>query len=1533
MRRLSVVTFFVALIALTTLSAPTLSLPAHAQLRRQIQSGISGVELSVEGPTRVPRGSTARWSVQAFEVRGLSDLRVARRSRVTLASSLSDSAIVVEPDDNGRGVVSLPIPLDAASSVRATLTLDAGGATRRFSLPFETYDARRLTAFGPRRAAEGSTTAIYFRLVGHDGPLAGRDIRYTLRDEDGPLAGPQVVSTNDAGIAQVPVRARRNSSRIQLDAFLRNLEARVGESQWQGATSYTLEVVPQPEQTRSDTLVVQGRARNVLVPSGNTGSAEVFVRRADGRPVAGAIVRLSPSPSPSDRRRDREHSVTDASGRAVITVESSRLGVAGNAGFRDVNVPIYAAVENVGSASTTVLFRVTSREHAGTFVVESGALTPEVDSQIHVLAVTMDGAPAANVSVAISGTAFQRQQARTDASGLATFNVRVGDTSDEGDCGGAQATSLVLEVAGHSHGPRCVFVDTLQSVRPTVALRASDLEVSLARRSFARRMPVEVALFNGQQLLDTKRASPSENQVSFAVPARYAAMNLTVRARALDNEGRPLRGGIALYRPRPDGRSLRVTGSRNQLDVSAGSEWDGWSAIVTATPSPGQVAVPRPISDWLSAVSVFRRDLGASYAFRTEAAPGQALVSQPVADGAPLRDPWRTSERFVEGRLGLLFRALENHVDATMPGAPQDVVVENRGRLEFKDGVFGALGDEALGAEGATGLGGRPLTIEEITQVDRGFDFDAVARRVTRKRLFMTIVALRDFVQRRDFDLPWATPGDPNEWLSALNGAHVEGYGTLVPRTLADAWGTPFELRRFTRPTERLVMPVPGYELVSAGPDRRFGTRDDMRDPTAEVLAGGLYADAVGEADLVARLRGVELGRASAAALAEIFGTQVQPIYYDQSEEVPAVNAPRVPPMLPDTRLSTFVQRSTVPAPGSTSALSNASRTSLSIDEEPRVWHVHARGFGPNGENFERSYLTTAGSSLFVVEEFPDRLRLGEPYEAQLSVVSLFDSPAHFSFVPDENAISVTPMNGVTVAPEQLARIPVVLSAGEVGQRRIAIDVTSENDTRRVERRVHVIRGLHPIRRSAFGLGPFRSTLSVPSNAEAAETRLVVVRADRVDLDPEFVALQSTIPGVLGWARVLRGEALPPSIRTSLLRETIRPIDVAPAYLALSGSFNEDGSPDPEAATRRSALLSELSGGALPDVDPEAGVVRLNATRLTALASGGVDTEPWRIMLRRALRQYPDEPTLLARAAGALLVADARDGHGRVMVDRALRAVGQDGLVHASENRPGRVESVSATLALAIAVHQLGDRPRARALFAAAARQGAIFSTEPSEATFWWVAASSYGVMRHDGELDSAETESSEAESGELESVQISAGASSQAVDLSRGVSSVPLDVDAGDSIRVSSEAPVVFRLESVFGLPFDERQDGPLALAIRGAVGELSGSTGLELVIRASEEVSAPIVDIQLPAGPALSERQVASMTASGAVESAEMRSSGILRLVLRPLRSGQEIFIPLMHRWMSGSTVTGFGAVAYPAYEPSAMSVISPRRLTPEP
>ena len=256
-------------------------------------------------------------------------------------------------------------------------------------------------------------------------------------------------------------------------------------------------------------------------------------------------------------------------------------------------------------------------------------------------------------------------------------------------------------------------------------------------------------------------------------------------------------------------------------------------------------------------------------------------------------------------------------------------------RWEFNLEIFDAIARDGQEGEedadtsgGARNLGGALLRIEDLRRLDPAFTFDNVAWRITRRRIFALLVGLRAFVRERNLDLRWSWRGDPAQWLrqiqrdGEMSVEDSDGESrTLSQDDMVDGWGNPFELRPAAGGRVRFpfLSPVQGYELVSAGPDERFGTADDVADPFARVLpAGGAYARAVDEEGLLARLRGVERGRATIDRPAEAYEQSAQD--FDDAPEHAAGSssgdqngdAPH-PPLDPDAPpFSTFPPR---PAP------------------------------------------------------------------------------------------------------------------------------------------------------------------------------------------------------------------------------------------------------------------------------------------------------------------------------------------------------------------------------------------------------------------------------------------------------------------------------------------------------------------------------------------------------------------------------------------------------------------------------------------
>lgn len=1570
------------LASLALLVALNTTVGAQVAGRRPVAAGeVTGVELQLEGSLSVDRGDTLRWSLVAYEVVGLDRLRPAPGAEIRLATSLrrrdDDDAgpLVVIADARGRAVLELPIPADAPDTFGASLDVSGRrGVTRRFELRVQTREPRALVLFGAERAPLRGRLPVFGRLSTPRGGVADAEVRLALQDGRGPLGAPATVRTDASGLYahtfRVPHDAEGALRVVALGPSDGSDDERRPSAEWMAALA----------QPSEPPLVVSVHPARALVRSNERVPVEVLVRRADGRPVAETRVRIGGGPIPllpeeEALRRREQFAVTDARGRATLIWEAPRVG----GSHADLGITVQAGRAGVGRGVGQARVRVSDRAHASRLGVEGGVLVPGLTARAFVRVTTMDGAPAsAGVAVTLEGPRVGRAEGVTAEGGVVALDLRVGPPKDGDRCGGLAATDVRVTVGGQAEDARCLPVDPDAAVRVRLGaglvVAGGTVDVRVERGQVARGLPVSLVAFRRHD------SGAIEPLAAGVLDARADATTLSlpetsrgevlVRARPLAAPGeQEVRGGFAaLYvvgaAPAPMSAEVaaddatitaRVAGAPRAsvlaLALPYGDDGRLRGQLEALVAGPFADLRGAPLTDLTVAAILSERtpmDVAAPAVLRGGARPTVEPAPEPTSPEAYglLRDPWRASARFVEGRLALLFRAIEARVDAAVPEQLDEVALERDGRFVFNRQLLASLSEASLGSEGATGLGGEPLTIERLEALDRSFGFDAVARRITRQRLFKILLALRAFVQENALDLAWTRPGDPTLWVERLRNRHVAGT-SLRAGELVDGWGRPFRLVATARPRFANVQPVAGFELVSAGPDGRFGNGDDVFDPTARVLSSGsLYADAVGEDALVARLRGVELGRATLALAAGAFGAPQPRIAPPPDESRPQTALGELPPRFEPEPHALALLRPTRPA----SASLSRGELRLPVGREPRTWRVLVLGVDAAGGLALATDAVRAGAPVLADLALPSRLRTHERLRFPLHLTNVTEQESRYALAATAEGIDVTLPSEVVVPAGQTQRVEVALAAQSLGRHEVAVEIHSDGQlVQRARSRVAVDGGQHPVRRRGSGVaGRFEATIAIPRDATGAHSRLVLVGAGALAADPELDERRRDDPALVAWSETLAGRALSESLRARLLRATgpdgtvdgrEPALATAAAVVALSAVVDADGEPDAESQAARQRAVARI--GALPpfaDDDGVAGRVRMMSASLAALATSGAvepfdarldpgrDARPtptagahdpvsnamrvWVPQLRRTLVDRPGEPTLLARAAGALLLVDARDGHGRAMYAKVRDALADDGLVSGTERR-SLDDRVAASLAFVLAARQVGDDDSADRVIRAVMTRAGSLAGRGGEVTFWWLACGAYGALGATPEHVTVD---------------------GRVVPLEGGVATVDLGLAAGDArtVRVVAEGGVVLaRVEAVFARAFEASHAGKLELSVEGAVGRVGELAALELQVRATARRDAPVVELQLPAGVEADARLLGALRASGAVTAAEAREPGFVRLRLVSLEPQQEVVIPLPLRWRAAGRVRGLAVVAYESGSPDQMSVLPPRAL----
>ena len=891
------------------------------------------------------------------------------------------------------------------------------------------------------------------------------------------------------------------------------------------------------------------------------------------------------------------------------------------------------------------------------------------------------------------------------------------------------------------------------------------------------------------------------------------------------------------------------------------------------------------------------------------------------------------------GGSGCSSRAVEERVENALPHHLDDITAPSRGRREFNRQVLATLESDH-----ATGLGGEPLELETLTRLDRSFTFDNVARRITRQRLLDLLIELRHFVTEYGFDLAWARPGDPAEWLGESGLASRVGAEQLV-----DGWGRPFRLRPASRPRFTRIQPVDGYELVSAGPDGRYGNGDDVVDPTARVLAsGGVYAEAVGEDLLVARLQSVELGRASLDSLRESLG--LGDPYIAAPDESGGGRLARqrtnLPPIVrPDPNALALYRpdRAGASLVAELSAESGHARTTLAFGDEPLTWGVLAYVRDERGHHATVFDEVFAGASFLLDGDLPSRLRAGESLEVPVQLTNLRDEDAsiRLSVETRGEAVGASLDGAITVPAGEAREVILRLSGQRDGGGRVIVRAARGDEVAQLRGGISVDRGRLPMRRYGTGFVRGRTydlRIEIPESGRAPRGRVVLLDPSAMGNDPALDAVREDIPGILAWGATSAGRSLNPAQRAAVLSPPTRrsQAERAARRMALMSLVARDpDDQDAQAALRRAGSRWPNNVERPSGREPAIALARAFAI----LAAGGVPETPRdnidrylvaaRAQLRRALFLFPEDPGVQARCAAALLLADPEDGYGLAMLDRALEAAPKaedrrhivyTGDAEAFDRTGHGPEATGAGLALALAAHLAGRAEAREELLRGAGMRITQVTRGNVDDVVYWMALASYGALGLGGP----------------ESVEVNVGQGWQTVDLAEGQAVVEAELEPGGTLRArvrsGARAAVFARVEVGYGDAFAARDDAPFTLTIQGDVGEVGGRAGLVLDVTAGEEaVATPIVEIQLPSGVDADDELAAALTSQDAVLEAEALHPGYMRLRLRGISAGQTLSVPLAFRWTSASPVRGLGIVGYESGARTALTVLPPTEMTP--
>ena len=880
----------------------------------------TGHELSLEGTLEVTPGRPKVFSGTAFEVLGLATLRPLRRGRVsvnllsgTAGRQRAIASTEVNTDAEGHFVLSLEVPETALESPTAVFVVGvgrAGAREQRFSLRSRA-PARVELRLDRQRYQPGEKVRVWARASDVDGGAPRRGLPLSFDIGATGVEGRRELRTSGAGVAaydfELPETIADGSYRVQV-------HGNVAGTAFSDVATFVIQ-----RRTVERMLVEVELEENVVVP-GATLRGQVVVTTPSGTPVVGADVTVEAAGT-TIFRTDEEGRVSFsvlAPSYTASDIETQQLRV-------NVRHPAHGAL---GAARTYTIARARWRVEA---VAAAGAIVPEVRDRVFVLVADVEG------GVAPEGTALRVRgpgitaEARVDTHGYAEFPVQIADDAAgplrrEG-CDGSPSVPLTVEILdaeGQSEqvADVCVRVapdaDVLPRVESPIVAPGETATVRITRRPRARGRAVVVEALMDARVVAAVRGEG--DRLELRVPTHARGL-LVVRARPLAGSGE-LRGvpdddvpGVAstgagamaalLVRPR-DAFALSLAPERDPYEVQEqaqirattrlldprGAADGAWIAMVARdlTQHGGEVdwtvdwlhrrfkeaaLLARPDGDALrlleaALAGTLGRDLPAPVAAPLDPPPGfvtRERRSAPLRDPLHLRDELlrRGAARFMV-QLEAILRNLSGDEEAR-----RGVIAESGGRQRFDPELLATLRRRrTLPQTAGTSLGGGLIEIAELQQADASFTWDNVARRLARERLVRLLASLASLSDPDSVEAARASAGlPPSRWLGRLVELQMVSADALI-----DPWGHPFVLRQTRAPVISFSERAPDWELVSAGPDGRAGTADDVRDPFARILPeGSPFALASGEDNLMRALSVLSPGPATLQAMLAAFQT------------------------------------------------------------------------------------------------------------------------------------------------------------------------------------------------------------------------------------------------------------------------------------------------------------------------------------------------------------------------------------------------------------------------------------------------------------------------------------------------------------------------------------------------------------------------------------------------------------------------------------------------------------------------------------
>jgi hypothetical protein len=188
-------------------------------------------------------------------------------------------------------------------------------------------------------------------------------------------------------------------------------------------------------------------------------------------------------------------------------------------------------------------------------------------------------------------------------------------------------------------------------------------------------------------------------------------------------------------------------------------------------------------------------------------------------------EPSRLRRNYHENTVNQIGWAMYNHA----PHAAAALVLDKKtNKLSFKTDILKDLQKQGwFGADALTDPMGAPITLESLAKIEKGFTAERLGRAVTHYRIQQVVWAVGNYcdINKQKFlkDGKWTLPDTV-----VADALKHHGYDKMWH---TDTWGNGFKMVKVDKKWEHATghAVFDEYQLVSAGPDGKFGTDDDVK--------------------------------------------------------------------------------------------------------------------------------------------------------------------------------------------------------------------------------------------------------------------------------------------------------------------------------------------------------------------------------------------------------------------------------------------------------------------------------------------------------------------------------------------------------------------------------------------------------------------------------------------------------------------------------------------------------------------------------